>query len=312
MGHSVDFLYTTKNRLLDILKKDLTDYKRVYFFFCSFDFSAFYFCFLPKVVFVFHNVTPFYFFLISAPFVACRSLAASFQLLLLPRTLNWVAVSAYNLVVLKTLGFKNISLCPCIVSFKDGNTLEDKEGNPSLIYVGRIVENKRVLSLLETVGELSQYLDSRLSFTVVGSGKPRSKYLHSFRKKLSHVRSRYSKMDFKWIDHPITAEELSRRLAKSWIYVSLSQHEGFGLPVMEAISAGTPAIYCYCGGTESELNFLGAVDVDASYQPFISMCLSILLDPCTRNDLLCQQREVVNAYSLKALSSKIIEIYFQY
>jgi glycosyltransferase involved in cell wall biosynthesis len=119
-------------------------------------------------------------------------------------------------------------------------------------------------------------------------------------------------MDFKWIDHPITAEELSRRLAKSWIYVSLSQHEGFGLPVMEAISAGTPAIYCYCGGTESELNFLGAVDVDASYQPFISMCLSILLDPCTRNDLLCQQREVVNAYSLKALSSKIIEIYFQY
>jgi glycosyltransferase involved in cell wall biosynthesis len=41
----------------------------------------------------------------------------------------------------------------------------------------------------------------------------------------------------------LDTEDLYRLLHKSYFYVSLSKSEGFGMPLMEAMSVGTPAVY---------------------------------------------------------------------
>ncbi|AOS58399.1 lipothrixviral glycosyltransferase [Sulfolobus islandicus filamentous virus 2] len=49
--------------------------------------------------------------------------------------------------------------------------------------------------------------------------------------------------DFDMRSYTLDEREKYRLLHKSYFYLSLSKNEGFGLPLMEAMSVGTPAVY---------------------------------------------------------------------
>jgi glycosyltransferase involved in cell wall biosynthesis len=266
----------------------------------SFDPWAFPLAFRRHTFFVFHNVTPAKYLWKWNPLTALRAVAATVQLWLLPRKTAWVAVSRFNAEALHNKGFHNVARVPCAIP---ALSRAEKTSQPSLLFVGRIVPNKNVLQLLDLYSQLvSDWSADAPRLVIVGSRRQGCRYGAAFQKRYAEV---CRSAPVIWHDEPLSTLELQRLYASSWLYVSASEHEGFGVPVMEAIAAGTPALYLPCGGTESVLEGVGCV---RSAQDLVAAVAAHLKDETKRTSLLAKQQEFASKITSSSIADALLNI----
>lgn len=267
-------------------------------------------CFKPEllgfsrftnVVFIYHNITPAKFFWKSDPLVGIKSVLGHMQLRLLRHfTSHWVAVSEYNRKELENYGYRNVHLCSNLI--KSSKAEGEKTCEPSMLYVGRIVQNKKCLELLSTALRTAEIMGRRVTLYVVGSGKKGSVYLRQFHE---WIEAHAGGLLNVCLLNGLTDEELAALYHRCWLYVSLSQHEGFGLPVCESINNGTPAIYTRCGGQEQVLNNVGLVDEDCMPQ----YAAELLSDDKKLSELYDSQCHLVDAFTIPNYDAEIEKVF---
>lgn len=238
----------------------------------SFDWAAFGLASRPKTVFVYHNVTPAHFFWKWQPQVGVRSWLSRLQLLSMPKSIPWVAVSDFNARCLRELGFRNVSVCPLLVQWDRPNHGAARKQD-ELLFVGRISPNKNCDTLLFQTAKAAEALGRRLSLTVVGDVKPGCPYGARFERLVREFED-HPLLEVRWIVGGIQRSALAELYDSAALYVSTSLHEGFGLPVVEAIAHGCPAVYVECGGTETLLAKLGmvpAAEVDSYWERLVEL-----------------------------------------
>lgn len=248
----------------------------------------------PKTIFVYHNHTPLRFYWKWEPKVALLDLMTEAQLRLMSKNVHWVAVSEYNQQCLRKLGFRLVDVCPCVVTASQTDSLPDKTSDPSLLFVGRISPHKNCIELLSEVAKAASILRRKVTLRIVGDTKPGSLYGKAFQRMVSRLSSH------RWLQielHPaiISNDELDILYASSWLYVSASLHEGFGLPACEAVMRDTPALYLECGGQESVLGQQGMVRL-SERKRFGNEAAQLLSDESERNRLLSEQKRYATRY----------------
>lgn len=254
-----------------------------------------------NVVFIYHNITPPRFFWKTEPLVAVRSVLGHLQLRYLRHiTRQWIAVSEYNKRELESYGFRQVQFCSNLI--KVTQSVEEKTPEPSMLYVGRIVQNKKCLELLEMAHSASQMLGRPVSLYLVGSGKEGTSYLRRFREWIDTHSEAYLKIH--WLNG-LSEAELAGIYQRCWLYVTLSQHEGFGLPVCESINNGTPAIYVRCGGQELVLNNIGLTEE----RLMAARAAELLGDASKLQALFRQQKELVEGITIPNYDNEIRKVF---
>jgi glycosyltransferase involved in cell wall biosynthesis len=114
-----------------------------------------------------------------------------------------------------------------------------KAGRPTITYLGRLVPHKRIELLFEAAAVLRPVVEG-LQVRVVGRGlwEPR-------------LRRRVAELGLEEtvrFDGFVDEDRRRRILAASWVLALPSVREGWGLAVMEAAAAGTPAVAFETGG----------------------------------------------------------------
>lgn len=258
-----------------------------------------------NIIFVYHNITPAKYFWRTEPLVSIRSIIGKIQLKLINKNHKWITMSDYNVNELKDYGFKNILLCPNIVSTCQIEPIE-KSKIISLIYVGRIAPNKNCISLLEHIEKVSNQIRLPINLVVVGSLKPGCKFGIKFTKKYETMLS-HPYLRVNW-ENDVNEQKLNELYKKSWLYVSMSLHEGFGVPACESIANGTPAIYLESGGQESVLNKIGMVSKKEE-DLFYRYLIELILDKHKRLLLYQDQIKIVNKLISPQVDKLIFETY---
>jgi len=246
-----------------------------------------------KIIFVYHNITPAYFFWKNDFLVAIKSCIGQFQLNTFSKSSRWITMSDFNKKQLNKLGFTNTQLLPNIIQKKD--VIAEKTQQFSLLYVGRISPNKNCLKLLESIKKLCEYTNDIVLFTIVGSGKYNCTFFKKFQKEVGKL-GEITNLKLRW-EKSLELEDLSILYKQSWLYVSMSRHEGFGVPACESILYRTPALYLASGGQESVLNNLGLVSLDDE-DNFYKEILNLMTNDAARERLLKEQISVVHNYEL--------------
>jgi glycosyltransferase involved in cell wall biosynthesis len=93
----------------------------------------------------------------------------------------------------------------------------------------------------------------------------------------------------------LSKERLNDLYSESWLYISMSRHEGFGLPACESILYGTPALYISSGGQESVLSDVGLIKSNDNAF-LINAIDEHLSNSILRNDLLILQNKKISPY----------------
>jgi glycosyltransferase involved in cell wall biosynthesis len=203
----------------------------------------------PKCL-VYHNVTPHEFFAPYRPGFAWLLEAGRASLARLARHFPCSAgVSPFNAAELSSFGFRDTVLLPNIVSPDKWNVEADRalierlqDGATNLLFVGRVAPNKRQDKLVRVFAEYAS-LDPDSRLVVAGEG-------HEFDPYLRHVRREIARLglsDRVLITGRVAGAALLACYRAAHLYLSASEHEGFGVPLVEAMWFDVPVLAARAG-----------------------------------------------------------------
>jgi glycosyltransferase involved in cell wall biosynthesis len=175
--------------------------------------------------------------------------------------------------------------------------LRDRDPQPSLVVLGRLVPHKRVEHALETLAVLSPEFPG-LHLRVIGEGW--------WREELQTEAIRLGVADQVTFTGFIDESTKEQLLARSWLMLAPSVKEGWGLMVVEAAAHGIPSIaYRSAGGLAESIDHgRTGVLVDDLGQ-LISTARELLVDHGRRAALGDAAREHVAGFSWRTASTSM-------
>ena len=196
----------------------------------------------------YHNITPAHFFAPYEPniFRLC-ALSREDLRTLVGHTDVALGDSEYNRQELEDMGFTNTGVFPIaldldkIVKAPRVPTLEAilTDGLTNFLFVGRIVPNKKIEDFIRLAEFYKRYVDIAYRFIFVGRTDGIPRYYNMVRQLIHEFEIPRDRVIF---TGAVPDDELATYYRNADVYVSLSEHEGFCVPLLEAMSADVPVL----------------------------------------------------------------------
>ena len=250
-----------------------------------------------QVILRYHNVTPSHFFAgISDEFVtSCeegkRQLA---DFLKLPRV-TACSASSYSAAELVSTGLpaaRSLVLPP----FHMTNELQEAarahsrhdaaQAHKQLLYVGRVAPHKGIETLLSVLATLVERTKSSMTLTIVGGRDAR---LERYFDKLSSTIKEHRIEESVRFRHDLTVAELARCYASADVFVTCSEHEGFCVPVIEAMALGVPVVARNSTALPETVGSAGILCSD--HADFVHAIEKLISDKHARDELSARGRQ---------------------
>lgn len=210
-----------------------------------------------RKIMVYHNITPAFYFknYSQASMEACET--GRDELRMLHDKVDYcLAVSEYNKQALLEQGYTcPVDVLPILIPFEDYEKEPDKgiisryqDGWTNIIFVGRIAPNKKQEDIIKTFYYYKKHINPKSRLFLVGSCKGMERY---YQKLLKYVQELQLE-DVHFTGHTRFEEILAYyRIADA--FVCMSEHEGFGIPLIEAMYFHVPIVAYACTGVEGTL-----------------------------------------------------------
>ena len=197
----------------------------------------------------YHNITPAHYFAPYDPALFRRtSLARADVATLVGRVDLALGVSEFNRRELDAMGFAPTGVLPLAV---DTSRVTQPVRRPALekvlssndvvnfLFVGRIAPNKKIEDHLMLAEFYKRYVDEYYRFIFVGKDDAVPQYYASIRAMMARYRLPPDRFIF---TGPVPDEDLAVYYRHAAVYISLSEHEGFCAPLIEAMAADVPVL----------------------------------------------------------------------
>jgi glycosyltransferase involved in cell wall biosynthesis len=160
------------------------------------------------------------------------------------------------------------------------------DGRVNLLSVGRLAPNKRVEDLLTVFAVLQRGALPHSRLLLPGS-RSLEGYALALERRARELRLR----DVVFLG-PVDAGELRACYALAAAYVSLSEHEGYGVPLVEAMLAGVPVVARDAGAVAETLDGAGLLLRDAAAPLVAAVVERVVRDSGLRASVLAGQQRV--------------------
>ncbi|MBN1297336.1 glycosyltransferase family 4 protein [bacterium] len=196
-------------------------------------------------ILVYHNITPSE-FLQGYPHLQHLSREGRRALAEL-RTIPCTAVadSEYNRLELAAMGFADTRVIPIFIDFDRLNEspcpvtlrMHRVEQMVTFLFVGRVTPNKCQHDVIRLYGVYKRAVNPRCRLFLVGKYDGFEPYLDRCRR----AADRFRLGDVHFVGR-VTHRELLAYYHMADLFVSMSEHEGFGVPLVEAMHRGVPVM----------------------------------------------------------------------
>jgi glycosyltransferase involved in cell wall biosynthesis len=204
----------------------------------------------------YHNVTPYEFFLgFSGHLVGLTYHGARGLSRFAPRTALGLAVSEFNRRDLVASSFTPTDVLPLAMNLAALDEPADpivtsrfQDGRKNLIFVGRVAPNKKIEDLIRVFCAYQRYVEPDSRLFIVGDHRGFEHYSRRLAEMVSHLR-----IDEVVFAGAVTQGELNAYYRLSDVFLGLSEHEGYGAPLIEAMRFGLPVIAFDAGAVRETL-----------------------------------------------------------
>jgi L-malate glycosyltransferase len=258
----------------------------------------------------YHNVTPAHFFARYAPGI-CRLAALGRQELatLAGRVDLALGVSEFNRRELEALGFEPTGVLPLAV---DTARLRQAppvpaierlltDGLVNILFVGRIAPNKKIEDHIRLAEQYKRYVDASYRFIFVGREDAVPRYAATVRALIAEYEMLSDRF---WFTGPVPDAELAAYYRHAHAYVSLSEHEGFCAPLVEAMAMDVPVLAYAAAAVPETLGGAGVSFAPKDLEQAAELLGALVYDEPFRRDVIAGQRQRAAAFGRDRLAAE--------
>jgi glycosyltransferase involved in cell wall biosynthesis len=264
----------------------------------------------PKCL-IYHNITPAEFFQPYRPEFARLLRHGREELWTLARSFPVsVGVSAYNAEELALHGFASPGVLPLVVDPGHWSTPPDEalmrqlqDGKHNLLFVGRYAPNKCQHHLVEAFAHYL-VLDPEARLILAGNGDPQDPYVQYLQRKIDYC----AVQEHVIMSGHVTNAQLHAYYRTAHLFWSMSEHEGFCVPLIEAMWFDVPALAFRSSAVPETLSESGIVfDCKSDLTVIAALAFKFTTDFSLREAICLKQRRRRLSY----LPSNISPIFFR-
>lgn len=245
-----------------------------------------------KLIMIYHNITPAHFFEHINPMWAERMRVGREQLELLKgKTALGIGDSAFNEAELIELGYGETAVLPLTFAAADYDlpsneklAAEIKQQGPNLLFVGRISPNKRQEDLIKLLIYYRR-IAPEAKLYLVGS--------HWLKSYVNWLEDFIELMGLRGaVEMPgrVSQQDMVTYFRTADLYVSMSEHEGFGKPYIESMYLGTPILAYNAASTPYILQDTGVTFEEKGYERLAELVDLLVKDRPLRERIVEKQR----------------------
>ncbi|MGE6762224.1 glycosyltransferase [Corallococcus interemptor] len=257
---------------------------------------------------VYHNITPARLFEGYDRGAALSCDTARVELLALrPHVDGAFAYSRFSAEELVAAGYPRVDVLPFAIDWNAFDTPPDPslmaeldDGCSNILFVGRAVPSKYVDDVLRVFTAYQRLYQPRSRLLIAGNihrDAPYGSFLHGLKDLLGPERIQFLGR--------VNAAQLSACFASATAYLSMSRHEGFGVPLLEAMYRDVPVVAYGAAAVPETMG--GAGLTTFSREPMdVAQLLAVLeRDSSLRQQVLAAQRARVAALSQQAVATQV-------
>jgi glycosyltransferase involved in cell wall biosynthesis len=244
----------------------------------------------------YHNVTPAAYFAPYDPALFRLAVLARRELATLVGQVDLaLGVSEFNRQELEALGFSPTGVLPIAV---DTSRLMGPLRRPAIerllddelvnfLFVGRIAPNKRIEDHIFFAEHYKRYVDAYYRFIFVGRHDSVPGYYAMIRALISEFKMLEERFIF---TGPVPDEELAVYYRHAAVYLSMSEHEGFCAPLVEAMATDVPILAYAAGAVPETLGGAGVQFAPKDMEQAAELAGSLVFDEDFRTGVIAGQR----------------------
>ena len=258
-------------------------------------------------VIIYHNITPPEYFQGIQEQVAMAMRRGREQMAQLAGVADLVlADSAFNAAELEACGYSDVRVMPLLLDFDLIKAKPDRrilskfdDGRINLLFVGRCVPNKRIEDVIAALYYLRNYVDPEARLIHAGSAVGMEQY-HALL--ITHVRS----LGLGGVEllGGVSQEELSACYQVASAFICMSEHEGFCIPLLEAMAHDLPIIAYAAGAVPETLGGAGVLCRDKQFDAIAELAADLSREGELRTAVIERQRARLAEYRGRDLESE--------
>lgn len=253
-----------------------------------------------KKIMIYHNMTPEEFFLPYNKRTALALKNGIKQLENLRGSVDYIlADSEYNKLELENLGFEcKIDVQPLIIDFEEYEKTPSKDiinkysnKGTNVIFTGRIAPNKKQEDIIKVFYYYKNYVDKNAKLFLVGSYNGTEKYYAKLKGFVKQLRLK----DVYFTGH-IPFEDILAYYKIADVFLCMSQHEGFCVPLLESAYFDTPIIAFNSSAIPYTLGESGVILNSTNYIEYSEAIRKLMNDSEYKQEIIDKQRRNLNRF----------------
>lgn len=265
-------------------------------------------------ILIYHNVTPPEFF--TGYSGAMRRLCSEGreQLAFLANHIDLsIADSEYNRLELVELKYNNTFTSPIIINYEDYNiepdrktlqSLRDESDITNFLFVGRIAPNKKQEDVIKVFYYYYKFINPKSKLYLVGSSSGMERYFSELQTLIKYL----SLEDRIIITGHIPFDKILAYYAGSDIFLCMSEHEGFCVPLIEAMHFGLPIVAYKSSAIPDTLGNGGILTLNKNYKSTAELIEVLLRDSKLQSKLKENQFKQLQRFSKQAAVKKFEDL----
>ena len=253
-----------------------------------------------RKVLVYHNITPAEFFP-DDPFLQHQTRLVREQLERYRPAMEaaW-ADSQFNADELVTYGYAAPHVLPLLLVTDDlherpwnASVVDENDGVFTVLFVGRIERNKCQHDVIEVFRLVDRWLGRRAQCVLVGNYNVCGAYVHEIRQRVAaHALGGRVR-----ILGQVPQDDLYAWYRAADVFLCMSEHEGFGVPLIEAMAFDVPVIAHAAASVPSTLDAAGVLVEGKSIEEIAALICLLADDTALRERIVARQRVRIEALS---------------
>lgn len=262
-----------------------------------------------RVLMIYHNVTPPKWFAgINPQAEAETRFAREVLQRFAPVVATGLGDSPYNQDELIEAGFTSTGVLPIMM---DQDSLAEayntalagrlRDGTVTWLFVGRIAPNKCQHDVVSAFAVYHRQINSRSRLVIVGSPNMATFYLDSMKQQAVQL-GIASAVTF--AGHVERSDLLAYYRAAD-VFVCMSEHEGFCVPIVEALALGVPVVAFHAAAVPGTLGSAGILVTQKRFDVVAELVNQIVSDPAFRQALVDGGRSRVAEFAKPRVESTL-------